>query len=99
MLRLAIIVLLFLGGGMRSVLLTSQSGPGNSLVILLIGLFVAFAMVIGLHLAGFDAVAALRDRSLSAVPEAGMISDLVKRLNKIAPDKWIETTITYTLTR
>ena len=74
--RLAIIVLLFLGGGMRSVLLTSQSGPGNSLVILFIGLFVAFAMVIGLHLAGFDAVAALRDRSLSAVPEAGMISDL-----------------------
>ena len=61
---------------MRSVLLTSQSGPGNSLVILFIGLFVAFAMVIGLHLAGFDAVAALRDRSLSAVPEAGMISDL-----------------------
>ena len=29
----------------------------------------------------------------------GMISDLVKRLNKIDPDKWIETTVTYTLTR
>lgn len=29
----------------------------------------------------------------------GMISDLVKRLNKIEPDKWTETTEMYTLTR
>ncbi|HUV49575.1 MAG TPA: DUF4384 domain-containing protein [Anaerolineae bacterium] len=29
----------------------------------------------------------------------GMISDLVKRLNRIDPDKWTETTAVYTLTR
>jgi hypothetical protein len=29
----------------------------------------------------------------------GMISDLVKRLNKIDPDKWTETTALYTITR
>ncbi|MFD0982668.1 hypothetical protein [Tropicimonas aquimaris] len=56
--------------------LTRQSGLRGSLIVLFVGLCVAFTMVIGLYLAGFDAVAALRDRNLSDAPEAGLISDL-----------------------
>ena len=58
----------------HSVLLTRASGFKTSAFVLLIGLSAASIMVIGLYLIGFDAVAALRDRSLSEVPEAGLIS-------------------------
>ncbi|MBF9030355.1 hypothetical protein HKCCE3408_08100 [Rhodobacterales bacterium HKCCE3408] len=61
---------------MSNILLTRLSGPASSLIALFIGLFIASAMVAGLYLAGFDAVAALRDRSMGEGPEAGLISNL-----------------------
>lgn len=61
---------------MRFGLLTSQSGPRSSLVVLFIGLSIPSVLVVALYLAGFDVVAALRDRSLSDVPEAGLVSNL-----------------------
>lgn len=61
---------------MRFVLLTRKSGASHSTVVLLIGLIAASLMVLALFWLGFDAVAALRDRSLSTLPEAGLISDL-----------------------
>ncbi|WP_224501814.1 hypothetical protein [Celeribacter litoreus] len=53
-----------------------MSGALHSAVVLLAGLIAASVMVSGLFWFGFDAVAALRDRSLSTLPEAGLISDL-----------------------
>jgi hypothetical protein len=46
------------------------------MTVLLGGLSFASVLVILLHASGFDAVAAVRDRSLSDVPEAGLLSDL-----------------------
>lgn len=57
-------------------LLNSKTGPRGTLTVLVVGLTFALAVVIGLYLSGFDAVAAVRDGGLSTRPEAGLISNL-----------------------
>lgn len=56
--------------------LTRHSGFAPTAAIMAIALLACSAAVLLLHLAGFDAVAALRDGRLSDRPEAGLISDL-----------------------
>ena len=55
---------------------TTQSSAVISLRVFSAALSFAFVLVLALYLAGFDAVAALRDRSLSEAWEAGLLSDL-----------------------
>ena len=44
--------------------------------MLFAGMIFASILVVALHLAGYDAVAAVRDQSLSEGPEAGLLSNL-----------------------
>ena len=60
---------------MRLGLLNRRSGKSHSALILFVGLLAASVAVIGLYLAGLDAIAALTDGSLRDQPEAGLISD------------------------
>lgn len=57
-------------------LLHDQSGVKDAIVVFLSGCLIASMMVLALWFLDFDPIAALRDRSLSARPEAGLISDI-----------------------
>lgn len=57
------------------IFLTCASGLRETLIPMVTAILVCGSTVVALHLLGFDAVALMRDRTLSDAPAAGLISD------------------------
>ena len=61
---------------MGRVILDSESGLKTTLSVALLALLVSGAILLGVHFAGYNVVAAVRDASLNDGPEAGLISNI-----------------------